>query len=75
MNLRIIFPNDPGGISCLIPTGELSIEETARKDVPAGKPYKIIDVTTLPPEAEYWDQFFEALEHDFSDFDGIGGQE
>jgi hypothetical protein len=75
MNYHIIFPNESGGICYLMPTGELSVEETARKDVPAGKPYKIIDVTTLPPEAEYWNQFFEALEHDFSDFDGIGGQE
>lgn len=75
MNQIIIFPNDNGGISALIPTGELSLQETAKKDVPAGKPYKIIDVTTLPPEAAYWDQFFDALEHDFSDRDGIGGQE
>ena len=70
----IIFPNDSGGIAVVIPTGDLSVEDTAVKDVPAGKPYKIIDTTTLPPEAEYWDQFFDALEHDFSDFDGIGGQ-
>lgn len=73
-NMRIIFPNDSGGIACIIPTGETPIEEVAKKDVPAGKPYKIIDVTTLPAEAAYWDQFFDALEHDFSDRDGIGGE-
>ena len=75
MNFRIIYPSDTGGICCLIPTGELSVEATAKKDVPAGRPYKIIDVRELPQEAVYWDQFFDALEHDFSDFDGIGGQE
>jgi hypothetical protein len=71
----IIFPNDNGGICACIPSGELSLEATAKKDVPAGKRYKFIDTTTLPPEAEYWDEFFDALEHDFTnDFDGIGGQ-
>lgn len=68
----IIFPNDSGGIGCLIPTLEIPIEEVAKKDVPAGKPYKFIDTTTLPPEAQYWDEFFDALEFDFSDNDGIG---
>jgi hypothetical protein len=75
MNLRIIYPNESGGIVCLIPTGELSIDDVLKKDVPAGRPYKIIDLNSLPPEAAYWDEFFDALEHDFeNDFDGIGGQ-
>jgi hypothetical protein len=74
MNI-ILFPNDNGGICVCIPTGELSLEATVKKDVPADKPYKFIDTTTLPPEAAYWDEFFDALEHDFTnDFDGIGGQ-
>ena len=74
MNI-IIFPNNSGGISVCIPTGELSLQETAKKDIPAGKPYKFIDTSVLPPEAQYWDEFWGALEHDFvSDFDGIGGQ-
>ena len=74
MNIRIIYPNDAGGICCVIPTGEIPIEEIIKKDVPSGKPYKLIDVNQLPPEAQYWDEFFDALEHDFSDHDGIGGQ-
>jgi hypothetical protein len=73
MNI-IIFPNDNGGIAVCIPTGDLSLEATAQKDVPAGKPYKFVDTTTLSSEAEYWDEFFDALEHDFSDHDGVGGQ-
>jgi hypothetical protein len=72
MSQIIIFPNDSGGIAAMIPTG--STEETAKKDVPAGKPYKIIETSELPEEAQYWDDFFDALEFDFSEYDGIGGQ-
>ena len=31
---RIIFQNESGGVSVIIPTGELPIEEVAAKDVP-----------------------------------------
>lgn len=50
MNSRIIFPNDDGGVAVIIPAAEcgLSIEEIAAKDVPAGKPYKIVDVADIP---------------------------
>lgn len=48
MDERIIFKNDEGGVSVIIPTGLLSLEETAKKDVPTGKPYKIIDKSELP---------------------------
>jgi hypothetical protein len=74
MNI-IIFPNDTNGIAVMISTGELDILQTAIKDVPNGKPFKIVNTEDLPPEAQYWDEFFDALEHDFgNDFDGIGGQ-
>ena len=70
MNKRIIYPNDVGtGIAVIIPTGELSVEETALKDVPSGVKYKIIDVSDLPPNRD----FRNAWEYDFStDFDGVG---
>ena len=74
MNQIIIFPNDTGGIAAMIPTGELDVFETAVKDVPTGKPFKIINTADLPPEAEFWDEFFDALEFDFTEYDGIGGQ-
>ena len=52
MNQRIIYPNDNGGVSILIPTEEYlaehTIEELAAKDVPAGKPYKIVDGSDIP---------------------------
>ncbi len=68
MNKRIIYPNETG-IAVITPTGELSVEETALKDVPSGVKYKIIDVSDLPPDRD----FRNAWEYDFTtDFDGVG---
>ena len=55
MNLRIICPNDDGGVSIVIPAPEcgLTIEEIAAKDVPAGKPYKIVDVADIPTDRTF----------------------
>jgi hypothetical protein len=50
---RIIYQNNDGGVSILIPTGELAIEEVARKDVPAGVAYKIVDEADIPTDREY----------------------
>lgn len=51
MNKRIIFQNDNGGVSILIPAEcGLTIEEIAAKDVPTGKPYKIVDVADVPTD-------------------------
>lgn len=65
---RIIFQNETGGISVIIPTGELSIEEVAQKDVPAGAPYLLADVADVPSDRT----FREAWEADFSNPDGHG---
>jgi hypothetical protein len=57
MNQRIIYPNDDGGVSILIPTPEYlethTIEELAAKDVPAGKPFKIVDVSDIPTDRTF----------------------
>ena len=52
MNQRIIFPNDEGGVSIIVPSPNcgLSIEQIAAKDVPAGKPYQIVDVSEIPSD-------------------------
>jgi len=64
----IIFPNETG-IAVMTPTGELSDEETAKKDVPTGVKYKFIDSSDLPKERD----FRNAWEYDFTtDFDGVG---
>lgn len=70
MTQVIICPNDDGWLSVISPAPEcgLSIEEIARKDVPAGKPYHIINADQLPQEH----MFFEAWEADFSNPDGHG---
>jgi hypothetical protein len=45
----IIYPNDEGWLSVVIPAPEcgIPIEEIARKDVHPGKPYHIIDSSLL----------------------------
>jgi hypothetical protein len=68
MNQRIIYPNDDGGVAILIPSGEIAIEEVARKDVPAGVAYKIVDVSNIPEDRT----FRGAWEADFSNPDGVG---
>ncbi len=50
MNQRIIFPNDNGGISVIIPAESV---EAAMKDVPAGKPYLIVDAADIPADREF----------------------
>lgn len=47
----ILFPNDNGGVAVIIPAPEFAdqIEAVAQKDVPAGKPWRIIDNSELPP--------------------------
>jgi hypothetical protein len=70
MSQVIIYPNDEGWLSVIFPAVEcgLPIEEIAKKDVPTGKPYRIIDSTLLPQDST----FFNAWEADFSNSDGIG---
>lgn len=57
MNQRIIFPTDEGGVAVIIPAPEcgLTIEEIAAKDVPAGKPFKIVDVSDIPEDRTFRD--------------------
>ena len=55
MNQRIIYPSDEGGVSIIIPAPEceLTIEQIAAKDVPAGKPYQIVDVADIPTDRTF----------------------
>ena len=66
--MRIIYPND-GGIAIIAPAEcGLNIEDIAKKDVPAGAPYKIIDTADIPTDRTFRD----AWEADFSEPDGYG---
>ena len=57
MNQRIIFQNDEGGVSVIVPSPnclkEHTIEEIAAKDVPAGKPYKIVSINDIPSDRTF----------------------
>jgi hypothetical protein len=50
MNKRIIYPTDDGGVAVIIPAESV---EAAMKDIPAGKPYKIIDAADVPADREF----------------------
>ena len=72
---RIIFKNDQGGVSVIIPTPEAleqhTIMEIAIKDVPAGKPFKIVDAADIPSDRTFraaWTVSVLELT------DGIGGE-
>lgn len=52
MTQRIIYNNDDGSVSVIIPTPDcgLTVEQIALKDVPFGKPFKIIATSDLPTD-------------------------
>lgn len=75
MTQRIIYQTDEGGVAVLIPTPEAlelyGIEAIALKDVPAGKPFKIVDTTDVPSDRT----FRAAWEVDAATLtDGIGAE-
>ena len=54
MNKRIIYPTDDGGVAIIVPAEcGLTIEQIAQKDVPVGKPYKIVDVEDIPTDRTF----------------------
>lgn len=59
MTKRIIYPTDDGGVAVIVPAPEWlaqegnSIEALAAKDVPAGKPFKIIDTADVPSDRTF----------------------
>ena len=72
---QIIIYNQDNGIPALVmPTAEVlkdyTIMEVAIKDVPAGKPFKIVDASELPQDIpqEYW------VIDDSELTDGVGGE-
>jgi len=73
MTQVIIFKQDNGVPAVIMPTQEAldahTILEIAAKDVPAGKPFKIVDAADLPTEPQ------ETWVIDEADLtDGIGGE-
>ena len=75
MTQRIIYQTDDGEVVVIIPTDEAlqshTIQEIAEKDVPAGKPYKIVSVDDIPSDRTFRNAW-EANEADLTD--GVGGE-
>ena len=74
MTQYIIYKNDDGGVSIVIPAPEAlekyGIQAIAEKDVPEGKPYKIIDASEIPQDRT----FRSAWTVDEAELtDGVGG--
>ena len=65
---RIIYSTPEGGVAIVVATGELAIEEVARKDVPAGVPYQIINTADVPSDRT----FRAAWEANITNPDGEG---
>lgn len=57
MTQRIIYQTDEGGVAVIIPTPEAleqyGIEAIALKDVPAGKPFKIVLTDDIPSDRTF----------------------
>ena len=55
--MKIIYKNKSGGVSILHPTEEalsfMTIDEIAKKDVPTGVKYKIVEDSYLPADRTY----------------------
>jgi len=72
---RIIFQNESGGVSVIIPTGELPIEEVAAKDVPKGVAYEIVEDDAIPADRFFrgaWVANGAAVEVDLDQAKSIG---
>lgn len=54
-DLRIIYPTPEGGVAIIVPAVEcgLTIEQIAAKDVPAGVPYKVVNVSEIPSDRTF----------------------
>ena len=51
-NKRVIYPTDDGGVAVVVPAPGVT-EEQVLKAVPAGKPYKIVDVADVPSDRTF----------------------
>jgi len=54
-NKRILYQAEDGGVVVIIPADNcgLTVEEIAQKDVPSGRPYKIVDASEVPSDRTF----------------------
>ena len=73
MNKRIIYKNTDGTINILIPTPEalqnMTVDAIARKDVPTGLNYKIVNTSDISTDRTFRDAWTIA---DAELTDGVG---
>jgi len=73
--MKIIYTNESGGVSVIHPTGELSIEEIAKKDVPVGVAYEIVEDDAIPSDRTFrnaWVMGDCCIEHDLDKCKALG---
>lgn len=70
---RIIYQTDDGGVAVIVPSPQalesMKIQDIAKKDVPTGKPYKIVDASDIPSDRTFrgaWEVDADTLS------DGVG---
>jgi hypothetical protein len=70
MSKLIIYQSETGNPILVVPAPNcgVSVEEIARKDVPAELPYHIVDASQIPKDMT----FYAAWEADFSNPTGYG---
>ena len=52
-NKRIIYDNGEGGVSIIVPSPSCPSLDRLAQDVPAGRPYQIIDVGDVPSDRTF----------------------
>ena len=55
---RIIYQRENGGISIVVPTGEIPLNDVIKKDLPPGVKYQIVDTADIPSDRYFrnaWD--------------------
>ena len=75
--MNIIYKNQNGAVSVFTPTQEaldqLTLDEIARRIVPTGLKYWIVDPSTIPPDRTFRDAW-ELDETQLGKPSGIGGE-
>lgn len=57
--MKIIYKNESGGVSVITPSDEalsfMTIDEIAKKDVPTGLPFRIVEDSEIPTDRTFRD--------------------
>ena len=54
-NYRVIYPNDEGGVSIIVPSRSCQSIDRMVQIVPSGKPYRVVSVSDIPSDRTYRD--------------------